>query len=134
MQGSLCVVLFTAPSAGLEDGALGAGEGQVVLRVSDQVGPRITTHLHSDQAEAMWLAEFDQLTASVAQQPDTDAGGGGEHKFFEAQMRNTQGEVVVPLEVAFRTARWRPSFSFVHDVTLSDALPDEHLHQESVRL
>jgi hypothetical protein len=41
---------------------------QIVLRVSDQVGPRATTHMHSDQSEAVWLVEFDQLSASLDRQ------------------------------------------------------------------
>jgi len=57
-----------------------------------------------------------------------------ERTFFEAQMRNTQNEVVIPLEVAIRTDRWKPSFTFVQDITLSDTLPDEAWHQENVRL
>lgn len=54
--------------------------------------------------------------------------------FFEAQMRNTQNEVVIPLEFAIRTDRWKPSFTFVEDITISETLPDLTSNQDNVRL
>lgn len=130
VQGGLCIVLY---STGVPRGE------QIVLRVSDQVGPRATTHMHSDQSEAVWLVEFDQLSASLDRQSGPAATlyshlhrASTERTFFEAQMRNTQNEVVIPLEVAIRTDRWKPSFTFVQDITLSDTLPDEAWHQENL--
>jgi len=44
-------------------------------------------------------------------------------------MRNTQNEVVIPLEIAIRTAQWKPGFTFLQDSFLK-ALPDETLQQQ----
>ncbi len=38
---------------------------KVVVRISDQKGPRVTTHIHGDQPEITWFVDFDQFTATI---------------------------------------------------------------------
>ncbi len=47
-------------------------------------------------------------------------------------MRNTQNEAVTPLEISVKTSSWKPTFTFVHDISLSQSLPSDLGHDDTV--
>ncbi|KAL6078786.1 Autophagy protein, variant 2 [Balamuthia mandrillaris] len=105
----LCIALrFPKIDAGQRRKGEMMKEG-IIMTITDHTGPKITSHIYSDQKEVTWLFEFDQITASI------DRGVPGqdlrsclsatlvERPFFEAQMRNTQNEVVTPVEISIKS-------------------------------
>eukprot|EP00005_Dracoamoeba_jomungandri_P003942 CAMPEP_0174259098 /NCGR_PEP_ID=MMETSP0439-20130205/7983_1 /TAXON_ID=0 /ORGANISM="Stereomyxa ramosa, Strain Chinc5" /LENGTH=2118 /DNA_ID=CAMNT_0015342867 /DNA_START=80 /DNA_END=6436 /DNA_ORIENTATION=+ len=101
---------------------------KLVFTLIDHRGPKAVANIQSDQTEVTWSVEFEQIMATIHRGPlvgNDPTQFLSEPTFFEAQMRDTQNEVVTPLEITIKSDDWSNSYSQLYRSDLSSMIEDD---------